>query len=86
MAPPSLVPHTPPQNPQPLTLSNKQTPKSFPGNVANPVPVEKSHVYFRGSFNLDRTLAHLFQTTSITKAKTLVVTGGSAGGSTLRIN
>lgn len=70
----------------PHPSTKPQTPKSFPGNVANPVPVDKSQVYFRGSFNLDRTLAHLFQTTSISKAKTLVVTGGSAGGSTLRFN
>jgi hypothetical protein len=53
---------------------------SFSGKVANAVPVGQSHVYFRGSFNLEPTLSQLFQNTDITKAKTLIITGGSAGG------
>ena len=44
------------------------------------MPVGTLHVYFRGWLNLDRTLSHLFHNSDITKAKTLIVAGDSAGG------
>ena len=53
---------------------------SFTGDVAAPVTVGKSQLYFRGKYNLDRTLDLLLAKYGLAAATSLVLTGGSAGG------